>query len=167
VVLTRIAPTPWQIWQLANFPADVNNPAVAGDFADAEEDGVINRLEYAFGGNPMVGAQTSLTQSSIVDDKLAIIFTRILANTDITITVQGADDLSGPWTDLAASMNGAATAPLVGGCSVVETGTGAARTVEVRDLYSRMTAAFGAISPSAGDQAVNTSAILAQWPRLS
>jgi autotransporter-associated beta strand protein len=135
VVLTRITPTPFQLWQVANFPADVNNPAVAGDFADAEKDSIVNRLEYAFGGNPTAVEQTPLPRSSIVDGRLTITFTRVIANTDITMIVQGADNADGPWTDLAASVAGAATSPLVAGVTASETGAGATRSVEVRDLH--------------------------------
>jgi autotransporter-associated beta strand protein len=135
VVLTRITPTPWQAWQLANFPADVNNPAIVGDLVDAEGDGIVNLFEYAFGGNPTLGGQTPLPQSDILGDRLAIIFTRVVANTDSTIVVQGADHPAGPWTDLASSVNGAATSPLDVAVTVTETGVGPTRTVEVRDLY--------------------------------
>jgi autotransporter-associated beta strand protein len=135
VVLTRITPSPWQLWQLANFPTDVNNPLIAGDLVDVEKDGKVNRLEYAFGESPTVDSEIPLTRLSVVNGKLAITFTRVVANTDITMTVQGADSASGPWTNLAASVSGAVTAPLIGGVTVSETGAGANRSVEVRDLY--------------------------------
>ena len=135
VVLTRITPTPWQAWQLANFPADINNPAVVGDLVDVEKDGIVNLSEYAFGGNPNVSAQTPLPRASIVGGRLAITFTRVVANTDVILLVQGADHPAGPWTNLASSVNGAATSPLAAGVTVAETGTGATRNVEVRDLY--------------------------------
>ena len=102
---------------------------------DFERDGLVNLLEYALGGNPNTNAQTPLPQLGILGGRLALTFTRTLASTDITLTVQGADSLFGPWMDLAASVNGAAMAPLVGGITVIETGSGATRGVEVRDLY--------------------------------
>jgi hypothetical protein len=135
VELTRITPTPWQTWQLTNFPADVNDPAVVGASVDIEGDGLGNLLEYTFAGNPNVASQTPLPQVSVLGGKLALTFTRVLANTDLTIVVQGADNAAGPWTDLAASVNGGATAPLVVGVTVTEIGTGATRSVEVRDVY--------------------------------
>jgi autotransporter-associated beta strand protein len=136
VVLTRITPTPWQTWQLTQFPTAVNNPAVAGYFVDFDKDSLVNLSEYALGGNPTVAAQTPLPQVSVLGGKLALTFTRTVANTDITITVQGTDNLAGPWTDLAASVNGAAMASLLGGgVTITETGTGATRSVEIRDLY--------------------------------
>jgi autotransporter-associated beta strand protein len=135
VVLTRITPTSWQAWQAANFPSAVNDPAIAGDFADGENDRIVNRLEYAFGGNPNAVEQTPLPRASVVDGRLTITFTRVVANNDITITVQGADNADGPWADLAASAAGGATSPVVAGVTVGETGTGTTRSVEVRDLY--------------------------------
>jgi autotransporter-associated beta strand protein len=42
---------------------------------------------------------------------------------------------AGPWTNLARSSAGAAFTALVGGVNVLETGSGATRNVEVRDLY--------------------------------
>ena len=68
-------------------------------------------------------------------DRLALTFTRNTGATDVTLTVRGADSPAGPWTDLARSANGTATAPLLGGVTVTESPSGAVRSVEVRDLY--------------------------------
>lgn len=135
VVLTRIAPTAWQSWLAANFGTGANNAAIAGDFADSDRDGLINRLEYAFGGNPQIAAQTQVPKTSIVGGRVAVTFTRLPANTDITMTVQASDTPAGTWTDLARSSAGGAFTALLGGVNVAESGTGATRTVEVRDLY--------------------------------
>ena len=51
------------------------------------------------------------------------------------MTAQAADAPTGPWTDLAQSVNAAATTALVGGVAIAESGTDAHRSVEVRDLY--------------------------------
>ena len=135
VVLTRVSPTPWQTWQATQFPTSANNPAIAGDLADIDKDSLVNLIEYALAGDPSVAAQIPLPQVGTLGGKLALAFTRTVANTDITITVQGADSPAGPWTDLAVSVHGAAMAPLLGGVSVSESGTGATRSVEVSDLY--------------------------------
>ncbi len=135
VVLTRLTPTPWQTWQLAQFPAAVNDAAISGYLVDFEKDGLVNLLEYALGGNPNVPAPTPLPLAGVLGGRLALTFTRTLANTDITLTVQGADSPAGPWASLAASVSGAATAPLGVAVTITETGSGATRSVEVRDLY--------------------------------
>ncbi len=135
VVLTRITPTAWQNWQAANFGANTNNAAISGDFADIDLDGLVNRLEYALGGNPQSASQTPLPVASIAGGKLALTFTRTVANTDITMTVQGSDSPAGPWTDLARSSAGGVFTALLGGVAVSETGAGATRSIEVRDIY--------------------------------
>ena len=135
VVLTRITPTPWQNWQAANFGANVNNAAISGMLIDIEPDGLGNLLEYALGGNPNVASRTPLPLTSVIGGRLTLTFTRTLANTDIVMTVQGADALGGSLTNLARSTSGAAFIALDAGVNVTETGGGATRSVEVRDLY--------------------------------
>ena len=135
VVLTRITPTAWQSWLGTNFGTNANNAAISGDFADSDRDGIVTRLEYALGGNPNVPSSSVLARTIVAGGRPALTFTRILANTDITMTVQACDSLSGTWTDLARSTAGGAFTALLGGVTVIETGTGATRSVEVRDLY--------------------------------
>lgn len=136
VALTRITPSAWQNWQVANFGANTNNVAISGDFADGDRDGLVNRLEYALGGNPQSAALTPLPKGTVASGKLALTFTRTVANTDLTMTVQATDSLNGQWTDLARSSAGGAFTALLAGVSVIETGSGPTRSVEVRDLYN-------------------------------
>ena len=133
VVLTRLTPAPWQNWQAANFASNTNNPAIAGDAADLDLDGIVNLLEYALGGSPLLSDPSPWPVRSTVAGKLTLTFTRTLANTDLTMTVQGAGVPAGPWTDLATSVNGAVFVPLAG--TVSETGSGATRTVQASDQY--------------------------------
>jgi len=104
--------------------------------ANPSGDGINNLLKYALGGDPRVASPAILPQASPASGKLALTFTRTLANTDITMKVQASDSLTGPWADLASSVNGAPMSALIDGVVVSgETGTGTTRTVEVRDLY--------------------------------
>ncbi len=105
------------------------------DLTDCDRDGLCRLLEIALGGDPNIASTAPLPLAGKLGGKLALTFTRILANTGITMTVQGSDAVSGSWTDLARSSSGGAFAPLLGGVDVAETGAGATRTVEVRDLY--------------------------------
>jgi hypothetical protein len=135
VTLTRLAPTAWHAWLLTHFPTEVGSGTLTGDLVDAEGDGLANRLEYAFHGHPRAPATAPLWQASLAAGRLALTFTRVLANNDITITVQGADAPEGPWTNLAASTAGGAITAQLSGVLVNETGSGPTRTVEVRDAY--------------------------------
>ena len=135
VALTRITPTPWQNWQVANFGSNTNNPAISGDSADGDRDGMLNLLEYALGGNPQVASLAPLPKATVSSGKLALTFTRTVANTDLTLNVQASASPGGPWGDLARSAAGSPFTALLGGVTVTESGTGATRNVTVRDLY--------------------------------
>ncbi len=133
VVLTLLT-TAVENWRHVHYGA-IHNTGAAADFADLDFDGLVNLLEYALGGDPRTASPAPLPQASTLGGRLAITFLRTLTSNDITITVQGADAVAGPWTDLASSVHGASTAALLGGVSVTESGTGGTRSVEVRDLY--------------------------------
>ncbi len=127
---------PLAAWKQANFGADWNNELITGDLVDYDKDGLPNLMEYALSTNPNGPTEPAdLSQSSIASNSLVLTFNRNVANTDITIIVQGSDNLN-TWTDLASSVNGATTNALVNGVSVSESGTGSSRTVEVVDLYT-------------------------------
>ena len=122
-------------WQQAEFDANWNNHTIAGETADPDRDGLINLIERGLKGNPNASDPIALTRPGVSDRRFAINFARDTGNTDLLIVVQAADNLSGPWTDLASSANGATTVPLLGGVGISETGSGSTRNVEVRDLH--------------------------------
>ena len=113
----------------------------ADDTADPDHDGMSNLWERALSGNPNASDPAPLAQSGAVAGRLALTFTRSTAATDLTLTVQAADSLAGPWTDLARSTGGAAFIVLATGATATENGSGATRTVQVRDLYDTSDAA--------------------------
>jgi hypothetical protein len=100
---------------------------------DTEGDGLVNLLEYALGRNPNAASANVFPLGDTSSGYLALTFTCAVANTDTTLTVRGSDSPAGLWSDLARSTAGAAFVPLLGG--VTETGSGATRSVQVRDLY--------------------------------
>jgi len=97
VTLTRITPTAWQTWQATNFGPNTNNPAIAGDLADTDNDGVSNLLEYATAMNPATTDTTpqSATKTSNVID---FIYTKNKAATDVTFVVEWSDTLGNDWS---------------------------------------------------------------------
>jgi len=62
--------------------------------------------------NQFTGANSSVSSSapqvSTTTGKLKIAFTRYAAATDLTLSVIAADSLTGPWSGIARSVNGAA-----------------------------------------------------------
>jgi autotransporter-associated beta strand protein len=123
----------WESWRRVSFGVQWNDPAVAGELVDPEQDDLRNVVEYAL--NQSGDDPTRPPQIGRVGGRLTLIFTRNAAASDVTLTVRGADSVLGPWTDLAQSVGGAPLVPLVAGVGVAESGSAATPTVEVRDLF--------------------------------
>ena len=124
-------------WRYTWFNTTANT-GNAADTADPNGDGVVNLLEYALNGNPVsyTSGSVTLPQASVgAGGTLQLVFNRYLDRNDLIMSVQAADSPSGPWTNLAQSVNGAAFSSLVSGTSLQETGTGNVRTVTAGDLY--------------------------------
>ncbi len=122
-------------WQAAQFGSDKTNAALAGPLTDLDQDGIVTLLEYAFASDPRTTNQDALPTLATASGRLALQFERNALATDITLTVQAADALTGPWLDLARSTAGNPFAPITGGAAILETTTGPLRSVEVRDVY--------------------------------
>ena len=82
-----------ETWRQAQFGVNATNPAIAGDNADPDGDGMANFLEYATSHNPLVadGPACSIGSAS---GSLTLTYTAI-ADTKLTYTVQGVNDISG------------------------------------------------------------------------
>ena len=122
-------------WQAAQFGSDEANAALAGQLTDLDSDGIVTVFEYAFFSDPRTTNQDALPTLATESGRLGLQFERNAAATDITLTVQAADTLTGPWTDLASSTAGNPFAPITSGTTILESTTGPLRSVEIRDLY--------------------------------
>jgi hypothetical protein len=135
--IARFTPwTPAEIWRNEKFGTHQPTGSAA-PLADPDGDGLPNQVEYTTGTNPNAATPARPWQATVVNDRLALTFPRNTNARDATLTVQAADGLAGPWTDLARSSSGGATAALITGVEVIESGTGDLRAVEVRDLFTR------------------------------
>lgn len=88
-------------WREANFGSSANTGDGA-DAADFDRDGVANLIEYATGSNPLVAGSPAYSATQ-VGDFLSLTYTRI-ADTSLTYTVEGSDDLV-TWATVARSNN--------------------------------------------------------------
>lgn len=128
VVADYTVGTPYNAWRGEHFTgAELADPAVSGDLADPDGDGVPNLLEYALDldphsanvqGQPTVGTLT-LGQNSY----LTLTYTRVTAATGLTYTPQVSGDLQ-TWN----SDKGAVVA-----VSTANNADGLTQTVVVRD----------------------------------
>jgi hypothetical protein len=96
-VLTIIK-SPTSVWKLAYFGANANNPALAGDAADPDADGLVNLLEYAFATNPNI-ANTNPFTGTLAGNQFLIHFPRNTSASDITYVLQASSSLM-TWNDL-------------------------------------------------------------------
>jgi uncharacterized repeat protein (TIGR03803 family) len=104
-ILTFTAPRAIDVWNSQYFG---NTPV--NMLEDADGDGKSNLLEYALATNPLEpdSNQPAATLKQYPDGRrLAVIVRRDASHNDITINVEVASSLTGPWMAVATSMNGA------------------------------------------------------------
>ena len=130
---TDPAHTPSENWRFTNF-GTTNNTGNAADTSDPDRDGLNNLLEYALGSNPNSNAASAAPEVSTATGKLKLAFTRNTDATDLILSVIAADSLTGPWSEIARSSNGAAFTAIAPGALVSEPGAGTVRNVETTDI---------------------------------
>jgi sugar lactone lactonase YvrE len=86
--------TAFQSWKAAKFGGDASNPLIAGPSANPSGDGVSNLLKYAFGLNPLVASAGSVPVMALSGGSLTLTYTKVLAATDLTYTVEWSSDLA-------------------------------------------------------------------------
>ena len=90
-------------WKSERFTlGEQANPAISGNLADPDQDGLLNILEYGLNLNPKAGSQMGLPSMSVQTVSgvryLALTFTRVKWATDLNYAVEAANSPAGPWT---------------------------------------------------------------------
>lgn len=135
----NVVATPHSTWRQAAFGGEAGNPEIAGDRVDPNGNGIDNLLEYALGGDPLAKSGDREILPKVTADgtrHLVLSFARCVAYRDLSLVVQGADELDGPWIDLACSEQGNGFVALVEGVEITESGSGEKRAVSIRDAYA-------------------------------
>jgi hypothetical protein len=127
-----------QAWLQAYF-GTTSGTGSAAPTLDANKNGIPNILEYALGGDPVGNSTgTGILPRGGIDQTagcLVLDFTRYTDRNDITLTVQAASSVAGPWIDLARSVNGNTFSVITPGALVSEMGVGTSRSVSVCDIH--------------------------------
>ncbi|HUI05380.1 MAG TPA: hypothetical protein VL486_00080 [Verrucomicrobiae bacterium] len=91
--------TPFAVWRFEQFGANTNNPAISGETADPDSDGIVNLLEYALNLDPDLGSVTGLPTPQIdpACGCLTLTYTKVLGASDLIYTPEAADGPGGPW----------------------------------------------------------------------
>lgn len=126
-----------QSWRYQYF-GSVGNTENGADTATPDQDGIANLMKYALNIEPGSSAAALLPSGEVrlypEGKRLSMVFQRNPAHDDVTLEVQVTDDLTGGWTSVATSVNGAAfSGP--GFVSEMDAGDGI-KNVEIRDTES-------------------------------
>ncbi len=89
--------SPAQSWRQLHF-GTIAATGDAADHADPDGDGVVNLLERAFGGSPLVAEADLVPVVDGAAPTLSLVYRRAAAATDLSFTVQETTDLSAAWT---------------------------------------------------------------------
>ena len=119
LMLSLLPGNPYEAWQGQMFSQNqFINPAISGDLLAPAGDGISNLMKYALHLNPFVNGVSGLPIKSIVNvsgsNYLALTYTKVIAATDLTYTVEISNDLqtwnSGPsyttTTNVTANLDG-------------------------------------------------------------
>ncbi|MBL9113697.1 MAG: PKD domain-containing protein [Verrucomicrobiaceae bacterium] len=79
-------------WRALSFGANASNPAIAGDEADPDMDGVVNLLEYALIGNPN-SPSGAVTTAGVTATHCSLTYTRPADAADVSYIVEYSEDL--------------------------------------------------------------------------
>ncbi len=96
-VLTIIKPA-ISSWKMYYFGANANDPAIAGNSADPENDGIVNLLAYAYAYNPLM-VNTNPFMGYLAGQQFQLHFLRNTTAGDLTYIVQSSFDLY-DWSNL-------------------------------------------------------------------
>ncbi|MDQ6861464.1 MAG: PKD domain-containing protein, partial [Verrucomicrobiota bacterium] len=98
-------------WRRIYFTtAELNDPQISGDLADADGDGMTTLAEYVLGTNPKAADAPVFTARSAAGAHLTLTFPRAKYAAEVSITVEVASDPAGPWSSGAAATSEQVTA---------------------------------------------------------
>ncbi|MDZ4286491.1 MAG: hypothetical protein U0984_00955, partial [Prosthecobacter sp.] len=84
---------PMDAWRFQQFGSDANNPTLAGDLADRDDDGIENLLEYALGLNPLQPVAAGMPTCEYSGGLCHLVYTKPVAVSGITYLVEWSTNL--------------------------------------------------------------------------
>ena len=93
--IAKIDPPPYGVWKTGKFtPTELADPAISGDTADPDHDGIVNLLEYAQALEPKLPDAAGLPTAGQQDGYLTITYRLNQQATDVSIFVESSTDLT-------------------------------------------------------------------------
>ena len=90
----NVTGTPIESWRTTQFGADASDPAIAGDLADFDQDGLSNLVEYALNSDPKNDLAAHVPFPTITGNTLKLTYRLNLSASDVTLIIQSSPDLS-------------------------------------------------------------------------
>lgn len=85
---------PIDAWRFTHFTAaELADPAVSGDLADPNQNGLPNLMEYALGLDPKSADRSNLPRAENVAGSLVLTYTQSKSAVDVTLSVEQSNDL--------------------------------------------------------------------------
>ena len=85
-------------FQKASFGLEADDPMIAGELLDPDQDGIVNLLEYAFALNPLVAESDPPVSARIDSGRLVLTVRRWIGATDLQVQGMFCEDLLG-WSN--------------------------------------------------------------------
>jgi hypothetical protein len=122
LTITNTTPPPsaYAVWKSFHFGANANNPAIAGDTADPDGDGLATALEYALGSDPNVADTNRPVLGSIISNHFELQFNRNTSATDVTYLVRATLGFTNNWSNLVTRLPGGGWLTNAPGSTVTE-----------------------------------------------
>ena len=105
---------PSLLWRTFHFGSNATNSSVSGDFADPDNDGALNLLEYAVGSDPTTPGNGKILNASFSGPDFVVTFNRNASATDIGYSVETSPDLSA-WSAAINYASASGWVPVTGG----------------------------------------------------
>ena len=118
--ILTIIETPYGLWKFNHFATNANNPAISGDAADPDNDGIPNILEYAFGSDPNSADTNRPVTGAIVSNYFQLQFNRNTAATGMTYSADTTPAFGAAWSNLVTYVPGTGWVTNIPGSTVTE-----------------------------------------------
>jgi hypothetical protein len=114
---------PTLLWRTFHFGNNATNSSISGDFADPDNDGALNLLEYAVGSDPTISGGGKILSANFSGGHFVVNFNRNASATDISYSVETSSDL-GSWVAAIDYSKASGWVPAAGGSATESVPTG-------------------------------------------
>ncbi|HET7625114.1 MAG TPA: Calx-beta domain-containing protein, partial [Verrucomicrobiae bacterium] len=98
--IVTIMESSYSLWKFDHFGTNADNPDIAGNLADPDNDKIPNILEYAFASDPNAFTPGSAISGAVANNHFQLTFNRNSSATDLTYVLQATTSFTNAWKSL-------------------------------------------------------------------